>query len=166
MSSKIPVLVAGSLLTLASTAFAGPQSSIADPSSAGLTAKSFNIATSPGQTIISKPGRFIGSSADFVEFKDGSFEIYVRLRFQDGRSSDPAHLGTAFFKLDQGTLLREGNDLYWVGGNKKIHLAHREWWYSAWILAENVQIKYDVNRVREGSGWEAYRISTALVFSG
>ncbi len=165
MFSKISVLVAGSLLTLASTAFAGSQSSIADLSSVDLTAKSFSITTSPGQRIISEPGRYIGSSANFVEFNDGSFEIYVRLRFQDGRSSDPAHLGTAFFKLNQGTLFREGNNLYWVSGNKKIHLAHHEWWYSAWILAENVQIKYDVNRIHKRSGWKTYRISTALEFS-
>lgn len=124
------------------------------------------ISTSPAAKEISAPGHLVGSSSGFIEFNDGTFGIFVRLRFQNGRPSDPAHFASAYFSLNQGSLVRDGNDLYWINRGNPLHVAHHEWWYSpAWSVSEGVRINDSVDRIHNGSGWETYNVSASLALS-
>ena len=127
-----------------------------------LHAESIRIASNPTTREISQPGQLKSVSKDFVELDDGSYALSVSLSFQEGRFQKGTR--STYFELLEGRLSRDNNNLYFENDGNKTLVAHHEWWYSpTWQTVNGAQVEATLQRVHDGSAWETYAISAALI---
>ena len=137
-------------------------SSILFVGAAPANAEVIRIVSNPTSREISQPGQLKSVTKDFVELEDGTYGLSVSLSFQEGRFQKGTR--SVYFTLNEGHIIRENNDLFFENDGAKTFVAHHEWWYSpSWQATNGARLEADLQRVHDGSAWETYSISAALI---
>jgi hypothetical protein len=128
-----------------------------------ISAGAREISTLPASHLVSEPGHLVETSAGLTALDDGSYGLIVRLKYQIARPNDPKQSKAVYFRLSEGSLLRQDNDLFLLTSTAgPVRVAHTEWWYSNWAMIDGFHVKQSVRRVHNGSGFENYQVSAVL----